>query len=124
MKTLLSIFLILTSTIASGQSLKRIEQDLMPPLSRIATVFNGAYYDSLNKDNQTFEKMLKKYLSTLPSTMTYPFSKLMKNGLSIATSNDNKFRIYSWDKHTGGHSRLCLDHLFANRNLSLILPLI
>jgi hypothetical protein len=79
------------------------------PLSRIATVFNGAYYDTLDKDNERFEKMLKKYLSTVPSTMTYPFTKLINEGLSIAMSRDNKLRIYSWDKHTGGTM-----HYFAN----------
>jgi hypothetical protein len=109
MKILFTTFLILSSSITSGQSLKKIEQDLLLPLSRIATVVNGAYYDSLYKDNENFEKMLKKYLTSVQSTMTYPFSKLIKEGLSIATSNDKKLRIYSWDKHTGGTM-----HYFAN----------
>ena len=97
MRTFFTTLLILCSTLAFGQDLKKIEQELLVPLSRISTVFNGAYYDTLYKDNETFEKRLKKYLSTIPSTMAYPFIELKKKGLSIAISDDNKLRIYSWD---------------------------
>lgn len=109
MKTFSTTILFLCSTIASGQDLKKIEQNLIIPLSRIATVFNGAYYDTLDRDNETFEKMLSKYLSAVPSTMAYPFSELKKEGLSIATSSDKQLRIYSWDSRMGGSM-----HIFSN----------
>jgi hypothetical protein len=109
MKTFLTIILTLFSTIASAQSLKKIEQKLAPYLSRIGTAINHSYYDTLEQDNDHFGKLLKKYLSSMPSTMTYSFSTLAKKGLDIATSQDNNLRIYSWDTHTGGSM-----HFFAN----------
>ncbi len=63
---------------------------------------NPDKYDSLEKANGDFRKLLLKYTSQNPSTLTFAFKKLDNEGLSIATSADGLFRIYSWDTYTGG----------------------
>lgn len=66
-------------------------------------------YDNLETANETFMKLLLKYTSSNPQTLKYKFRLLEKNGLGITTSQDGKFRIYSWDTWTGGTM-----HFFKN----------
>ena len=58
--------------------------------------------DSLIKANDDFQELLLKYTSKNKETLIYPFKNLNDSGLSIHTSKDKKFRIYSWDTWTGG----------------------
>ncbi len=62
----------------------------------------GSGYDEekLSKANEVFEEKLLKY-TKISSTLNYKFSEL-SDLLVIATSDDGKFRIYSWDKEDGG----------------------
>jgi hypothetical protein len=62
-------------------------------------------YDSLEKANADFEKMLLKYTASNSKTISYAFQKLSSSGLIIRTSEDELFRIYSWNTNTGGTMR-------------------
>ncbi len=88
------IILIFCSTVTFGQDMKQIEQDLI------------MHFES--GDSLFYSKLLE-YLSNEPLTLTYDFAKLKKKGVDIATSADNKFRIYSWDNQSGGSM-----HYFSN----------
>jgi hypothetical protein len=56
--------------------------------------------DKLSESNSIFEKNLLKF-TNLSSTLKYDFPELSKLML-ISTSEDEKFRVYSWDSETGG----------------------
>ena len=58
--------------------------------------------DSLEKANNSFQKALIKIASTYPASLRYNFKSLQDSGLLIATSDDHRFRIYSWDSEEGG----------------------
>lgn len=64
--------------------------------------------DSLVKANQDFQNMLLAYAKD-PSTLIYDFKVLKECGVTIATSQDGLFRIYSWDTELGGSM-----HIFYN----------
>ena len=49
-----------------------------------------------------FESLLLKYTSSNAQTISYNFKSLVDSGLTIATSEDGRFKIYSWDTWTGG----------------------
>jgi hypothetical protein len=66
---------------------------------------NEHAYDSINKYNVSFEKLLLKYSGSIPESLTFNFKDLTKNGLEVSTSENNLFRIYSWDTETGGTMR-------------------
>ncbi|WP_316788888.1 hypothetical protein [Pedobacter frigoris] len=59
------------------------------------------YGDSLVKANQLFQSMLAKYGND-PGTLGFDFKALKKSGVSIVSSDDGLFRIYSWDTLLGG----------------------
>jgi len=59
-----------------------------------------AWSDSLERANDVFGKKLKYYTSAYPSTMYSYFNNLQ--GMIINTSEDELFRIYSWDTNMGG----------------------
>ncbi len=57
--------------------------------------------DKLSVANKAFRKALLKYTSIERSTINFEFQEL-KDFLKIVTSSDGRFRIYSWDTHSGG----------------------
>lgn len=115
MKKLFTIILIALSATAYGQNLSMIEKDLLKTLKRIHYWSEIGYQDklsvgdSLSKENSLLKKKLLKYAKDQPLTLGYDFNVLQKEGLTIATSVDKKFRIYSWDTYTGGTM-----HFFEN----------
>lgn len=93
-----------------GQNMKVIEQDLLKKFNKIAywsgeTNENIYNEDSLANANNVFQKGLLHYSSKYASTINYDFKELVKKGLTICTSSDGKFRIYSWDNMAGGTMR-------------------
>jgi hypothetical protein len=109
MKTILTTICTLFVLSALGQDQKSIEQALLKKFKKITywadykgDTDNLYKYDSLEKANEDFRKLLLKYTSQHPSTLTFAFKGLDEEGLSIATSVDGLFRIYSWDTYTGG----------------------
>jgi hypothetical protein len=86
------------SVSAFAQSDAQIENDLINSLKEIGKYSIDDEKHSTAKDN--FRNRLLKY-TKIPSTLKYKFPKLgeyMKN----RTSEDGKFRIYSWDMEDGG----------------------
>jgi len=89
-----------------GQSISSIEKELDLSFQKINHWYadlnhNIDSYNSLTVANNQFEKLLLKHTSN-PKTMRYDFKSLRKNGLQVSSSEDGKFRIYSWDTWKGG----------------------
>lgn len=97
-------FLLLISPIfIFAQTPQAIEQELVKNIKEVEKYSNyGSNYDDekLSKANDVFEKNLLKYTKKA-STLSFKFPALSKL-MQIATSEDGKFRIYSWDSETGG----------------------
>ncbi|MFP3597842.1 hypothetical protein [Chryseobacterium sp. SIMBA_029] len=105
MKKILVIVLFLLAThYTFAQKLPEIEKQLNAVFQKITpeNQSNPDYYDTLETANTQFEKLLLQYTASNPETLHYDFNALKKNGLIITTSEDGKFRIYSWDTWTGG----------------------
>ena len=111
MKKTLTITILLFCSYSFGQNLKVINHRLNDAFKRINYwAFNKRNtgdelvnsYDSLQKANDYFEKMLLKFTAGNPQTLDFNFKDLIDSGLIIATSEDNLFRIYTWDTQTGG----------------------
>jgi hypothetical protein len=116
MKTIFTTICTLFLLTTFGQDSNAIEQILLKQFKTITywadykgDTGNLDKYDSLEKANLNFRKLLLKYTFENPSTLTFAFKELDKEGLSIATSGDGLFRIYSWDTYTGGTM-----HVFDN----------
>src|SRR5215467_4758827 len=110
MRIFLSIILVFSATLVFAQDLQSIEAKLHDAFSKIEYHQHSDHEKgSLIKANESFEKMLLEYTSANPETINYDFKELVAAGLTIATSEDSLFRIYSWDTKTGGSM-----HYFAN----------
>ncbi len=108
MKYLITICILLFPLFSLSQEIKEIESSLIQSFSKInfwSMPNQDPSGDSLIKANDKFEELLLKYTSTKNETLTYPFKTLSDTGLSILTSKDGKFRIYSWNTYTGGTMR-------------------
>jgi len=91
-----------------SQEIKEIETLLIQSFSKInfwSMPKHDPSGDSLIKANDKFEELLLKYTRTNNETLIYPFKALSDSGVSILTSKDGKFRIYSWNTWTGGTMR-------------------
>ena len=103
-KTKFVLFIIvLFSVSVFGQTPKTIEKELVGLYGKINE--NSAYTgnsdsDLLEKANEEFKQKLLKN-TKIASTLKYKFTDLEKE-VSIATSEDGKFRVYSWDRLDGG----------------------
>src|ERR1700759_5078448 len=62
-------------------------------------------YDSVGKANKAFREKLAYYTSKYPFTLNLKFKDLEDSFLTILTSKDGSFRIYSWDNSLGGTMR-------------------
>lgn len=109
-------FCCLLSATLFGQTPKQIETDLFKSFKKIDywneqkgkdTAMAGL--DSLEMSNEVFGKKLQRYTNKYPSTINYKYSRFANSGLTINTSADGNFAIYSWDTQTGGTM-----HYFAN----------
>jgi len=100
-KIILLLSVLLCSLFAKGQDMKVIEEDLVVHLKKIL-YYRQTNNDSINQANDKIMELLLYYTSKYPKTINYKFSRLSKEGLEIATSDDTKFRIYSWDTFLGG----------------------
>lgn len=114
MKKALTILLIMTIQAVWGQHISIIEKQLNNAFQKIGYWSsegrsNESSYDSLAVANAKFEKLLLQYTNSNPQTLSHDFKSLIKNRLTIATSEDGQFRIYSWDTWTGGTM-----HFFKN----------
>lgn len=109
-KTLITLLFLLTTSFLFGQNMPAIEKQLNDVFQKInywssEGQSNEHSYDSLYSANTKFENLLLKYTASNPQTLRYDFKTLKKNGIVVASSEDGKFRIYSWDTETGGTMR-------------------
>lgn len=99
----IGLFLLTFSFSIFAQTPQTIEQELVKNIKEVQKYSDyGSNYDDekLSKANEVFEQNLLKYTKNV-STLNYKFAALGKL-MQIATSEDGKFRIYSWDTETGG----------------------
>lgn len=108
MKKILIIISFFSTQLSFGQDINKIETKLSKAFFKIQYwkfYDNGKTvesYDSLEKANDQFEKLLLNLTSKNPQTLNYKFKSLIDSGLTISTSADGNFRIYNWDTWTGG----------------------
>ncbi|MGG9963722.1 hypothetical protein [Ferruginibacter sp. SUN106] len=109
MKKIVALILFFNILQADAQNEKTIEQNLLTTFKKIDYWLE--HYESSDKVhssdsiaavNEIFLAKLLKYTAANPSTITYPFKALQKEGVNIATSDDGLFRIYSWNTFMGG----------------------
>lgn len=99
----IALFLITFSFSAFGQTNAQIEKELIAAVKDIQKYGNyGDGYDEekLSKAQDDFEAKLLKYTKTA-ATLAYKFGALGES-VFVATSDDGRFRIYSWDLEDGG----------------------
>lgn len=100
---LLIAFVLLFCVSAFAETNAQIEKELVAAAKEISkhSAYGGAYDDAkLIAANNAFEALLLKHTKTA-ATLSYNFPELKKS-VFIATSEDKKFRVYSWDTETGG----------------------
>lgn len=104
MKTfVIVIFLLASAFAAQAQTGAQIEKELIAAVKEIDKygTYGGAYdQEKLSKAQGFFEAKLLKYTKT-PATLAYKFGALGKE-MSVATSDDGRLRVYSWDLQDGG----------------------
>lgn len=105
MKKLACVALFICSAFVHGfaQDLKTIEHKLVTHLANLEKWSNYGDkpdYDKAEKENDLFKKDLLRF-GRLAPTLSYTFP-LLKGKMFVATSKDGTFRIFSWDRQTGG----------------------
>ena len=95
--------IVVFSASAFGQTSEAIEKELGGLYGKINE--NSAYSSNsdgelLEKSNEEFKQKLLNH-TKIASTLKHKFSELEKE-ISITTSEDGKFRVYSWDRLDGG----------------------
>ncbi|OCA78857.1 hypothetical protein BBH99_07125 [Chryseobacterium contaminans] len=113
-KTILITLFLFATHFLLGQNISTIEKELNSAFQRIDYWSSEGrdhknFYDSLSSANTKFENLLVRYTSSYPETLHHDFKSLKKIGLIMTTSEDGKFRVYSWDSWTGGSM-----HFFKN----------
>ena len=106
-KTTLFITLILLSFGGKAQSVKQIEDRMMFYLNNIQkwSFYNKNYdADTLDSYNERLLYYLNRTLKKQPLTLRAEFKRAEKY-MNIVSSDDHKFRIYSWDTEDGGTMR-------------------
>lgn len=98
-----------TKTVEANTSidLAAEEDNLLKIHNDISTALGNIRNDSLAAiSSQQFSDSLIYLIKNNNATINYPFEKLQKeNALKMATSADNKLRVYSWDNNSGGSMR-------------------
>jgi hypothetical protein len=97
------IFCLALTVSAFAQTNAQIERELVAGIKEIEkySTYTGNYDgDKLSAAQEAFEAKLLKY-TKIPATLSYKFPGLDES-MNIATSDDGKFRIYSWDLQDGG----------------------
>lgn len=101
--TLVALFVFGSFLSVFGQSNERIEQELISGIKDIQkyTIYGGEYdREKLSNAQDVFQERLLKF-TKVRSTLNYAFTELGEM-MSIVTSEDGKFRNYSWDLQDGG----------------------
>lgn len=99
----ITLFLLFFPIFIFAQTPQKIEQELVGLLDKMAefSSYRGNYDgEKLGKIQAELKSKILSYTKTV-ATLKYPFESLKKK-MTIATSPDGKFRIYSWDLEDGG----------------------
>ncbi len=101
-KTVLLVLLVFSASVI-GQTPEKIERELIELYGKVND--NSGYksntdYNLLEKADDDFKAKLLKFTKNA-STLKYGFSELQKE-ITVTTSEDGKFRVYSWDTLDGG----------------------
>lgn len=104
-KSLFFLFMLFSFVPAFADD-KKVEASLVAALEEVSkySMYRadaGDDWDKLDAANTKFRDLLLKVTSENPSTLKYSFPKLAKM-MSIGTSPDGNFRVYSWDRESGG----------------------
>lgn len=109
MKIFFILILLSIAISLRGQNIQQIDKHLTSAFDKIEywneydeTNGNISKYDSLKVALKIFEQQLLHITQTVPQTLDAPFKGLTKKGVTIATSEDGLFRIYSWYLYNGG----------------------
>lgn len=100
--TILGLLFLLSLPVAA-QTNAAIEKDLVASLKAMQkfSTYGKSYNEAkLTQANNVFETKLVKY-TKIATTLDHKFVELAKL-MTIATSDDGKFRVYSWDLENGG----------------------
>lgn len=103
--TSLLLPLLTTQLFGQAPALQHLEQDLIRSYEKILTErleTASPDWDRLETYNNAFREQLHGYTARYPATLLYPFDALKEDHIHIVTSEDNLFRIYSWDTWLGG----------------------
>ncbi|MBA3829990.1 MAG: hypothetical protein H0X33_13700 [Taibaiella sp.] len=117
MRSILLFLLVLVTTSTHAQTMDSIEDQILRYLDTIEQYRNPSYQinDSSISNDANYNLMI--YLDDVckrePNTLNEKFQKLIKRGV-VSTSNDHKFRIYSWDNQRGGTMR-CYNSILQYR---------
>lgn len=108
MRTISTIYFLSLTIFAYSQDMPAIERDLLAKYRRIDYWWNYSgdnakihKEDSVDKANKVFQRALTAVASKYLASLSYPFKRLKHAGLLIATSDDGRFRVYSWDAEAG-----------------------
>ena len=116
--TLFCLLLSATQSYAQTSTLPQIEADLLQSYRQItAARFDNdtIAWNTLETDNIAFRKKLLYYTAQYPTTLTYSFDSLKKEKIDVVSSEDQDFRIYSWDTWQGGTMH-DFENVFQYRN--------
>ena len=100
---LIALFIFFFAISLFAQNNEQIENELVLGIKDIQTFsIHGGEYDreKLSKAQKGFEEKLLKF-TKVDSTLNYEFAKL-RELMFIASSEDGKFRNYSWNLQDGG----------------------
>jgi hypothetical protein len=100
---LVTLFVFVSSLSVFGQNNEKIENELVSGIKEIQkySIYGGDYdQQKLSNAQGVFEEQLLKF-TKVRSTLNYAFSGLDEL-MFIVTSEDGKFRVYSWDLQDGG----------------------
>lgn len=107
LKTLGLAVVVVSATVSAwSQTSAQLEKNVLARLRTLEKLGGRSGRDNasfLEKENLRLEKEFLRGLKQ-SSTLKYPF-KALAGKMFIATSPDGNFRIYSWDKQTGGTMR-------------------
>lgn len=104
-RVFLIIVVLLSRELLYAQSVKEIEDSIVHYLDKLqkhSNYLGDAEPDSLDKYNTELQNFLQISLTRQPLSLYAKFSGSITKGMKIASSEDKKFRIYSWDTQNGG----------------------
>ena len=100
---LIVLFAFASSLSVLGQTNEQIENELVSGIKEIQrySIYGGEYdQQKLSNAQDVFQRQLLKF-TKVGSTLTYKFGEL-DGPMFIVTSDDGRFRNYSWDLEDGG----------------------